>query len=114
MNQGIKLFVYPVTDLARAKALYSQLLGVEPYVEAAYYVGYKLGDQELGLDPNGHKNGMTGPIGYWQVSDIQESLKSLLAAGAQAQQAIKNVGGGRLIASVKDADNNVIWLLQNP
>jgi predicted enzyme related to lactoylglutathione lyase len=114
MNQGIKLTVYPVKDVARAKTLYSALLGVEPYFEATYYVGYKLGDQELGLDPNGHKNGMTGPIVYWLVSDIQASLQNLLATGAQALQAIKDVGGGKLIASVKDADDNVIWLMQNP
>jgi predicted enzyme related to lactoylglutathione lyase len=114
MNQGIKLFVYPVKDLAQAKKLFSKLLGVEPYVEGAYYVGYKLGDQEIGLDPNGHKNGISGPLGYFQVSDIQSSLQALLAAGAQIQQAVRDVGGGRLIASVIDADNNIISLMQNP
>jgi hypothetical protein len=30
MNQGIKLFVYPVKDLAQAAAFYRELLGVEP------------------------------------------------------------------------------------
>jgi len=38
MAQGFSLLVYPVTDLARAKQLYSQLLGVEPYADAAYYI----------------------------------------------------------------------------
>jgi predicted enzyme related to lactoylglutathione lyase len=114
MNQGIKLFVYPVKDLAQAKKLFSKLLGVAPYVEGAYYVGYKLVDQEIGLDPNGHKNGISGPLGYFQVSDIQSSLQALLAAGAQIQQAVRDVGGGRLIASVIDADNNIISLMQNP
>ena len=112
MIQGIRLFIYPVKDLAQAKTLYSKLLGIEPYVAGAYYVGFKVGDQEIGLDPNGHKQGMTGPIDYWQVNDIKKSLQSFLAAGAQVQQEVKDVGGGRLIASVKDADGNIIGLIQ--
>ncbi len=114
MNQGIQLFVYPVKDIAKAKALYRTLLGVEPYADAPYYVGFRVGDQEIGLDPNGHKAGLTGPIGYRQVSDIRKSLKSLLDAGAQTVQDVKDVGGGMLIAWVKDADNNITGLRQSP
>lgn len=114
MNQGIKLFIYPVKDLAQAKTLYTELLGSEPYMDEAYYVGFRVGDQEIGLDPNGHKQGMRGPVGYWQVTDIKKSLQSLLEAGAQAQQAVTDVGGGKLIASVKDADGNTIALMQLP
>jgi hypothetical protein len=33
LNQAIKQFNYPVEDLVRAKALYSPLLGVEPYAD---------------------------------------------------------------------------------
>jgi len=112
MGQGIRLFVFPVKDLARAKALYSRLLGTEPYADTPYYVGFRTGDQEIGFDPNGHKKGMTGPIGYWQVDDIKANLQTLLDAGAELQQAIKDVGGGKLMAWVKDADGNVIGLLQ--
>lgn len=114
MNQGIKLFVYPVKDIARAKKLYTKLLGVEPYVDGAYYVGFRVGDQEIGLDPNGHGKGMTGPLGYWDVGDIKSSLQSLLDAGAQAQQGVTDVGGGMLIATVKDADGNITGLRQSP
>lgn len=114
MNQGIRLLIYPVKDVARAKTLYSKLLGIEPYVDEAYYVGFRVGDQEIGLDPNGHNQGMTGPVGYWEVNDIKESLQSLLDAGAQIQQEVKDVGGGRLIAWVKDADYNIIGLMQSP
>jgi len=113
MNQGIKVFICPVKDIAQAKTLYSKLLGIEPYVDGAYYVGFKVGDQELGLDPNGHNKGMTGPVGYWQVNDIKKSLQSLLDAGAQMQEEVKDVGGGKLIASVKDADSNIIGLIQS-
>jgi len=114
MNQGIRTVIYPVKDIAQAKKLYSKLLGVEPYTDEAYYVGFKVGDQEIGLDPNGHNQGMTGPVGYFHVSDIQKSLQSLVDAGAQTQQGVKDLGGGKLIASVKDADENIIGLLQFP
>jgi hypothetical protein len=52
MNQGVKTVIYPVNDLARAKAFYRILLGVEPYADQPYYVGFRIGDQEIGLDPN--------------------------------------------------------------
>ena len=114
MNQGIRLIVYPVKDIARAKMLYSKLLGIEPYADGAYYVGFRVGDQEIGLDPNGHNEGMTGPVGYWYVNDINKSLRLLLDAGAQMQQEVKDVGGGKLIASVRDADSNIVGLVQLP
>jgi predicted enzyme related to lactoylglutathione lyase len=113
MNQGIRTIIFPVRDIPRAKALYSKLLGVEPYTDQPYYVGFRVGDQEIGLDPNGHKQGMTGPVCYCHVDDIKQSLQSLLDVGAQTLQEVKDVGGGRLIASVKDTDGNVIGLLQS-
>jgi predicted enzyme related to lactoylglutathione lyase len=114
MNEGIQIFVYPVKDIAQSKALFSTLLGVEPYTDAPYYVGFRVGDQEIGLDPHGHSKGMTGPVGYWQVDDITKSFQSLLDAGAQVQQDVQDVGGGMLIAIAKDADGNAIGLRQLP
>ncbi len=114
MNKGIKVFIYPVKDIAQSKTLYRTFLGIEPYVDEAYYVGFKVGDQEIGLDPNGHNQGMTGPVGYLQVNDIKKSLQLLQNAGAAVQQEVKDVGEGKLIASVKDADGNIIGLIQLP
>jgi predicted enzyme related to lactoylglutathione lyase len=114
MNQGFRLLLYPVNDIARAKRLYGKLLGIEPYTDEAYYVGFRVGDLEIGLDPNGHKKGMTGPVGYWQVDDIKKSLQLLLDAGAQTQQEVQDVGGGKLIALVRDGDGNITGLIQSP
>lgn len=113
MNHGIKTVIYPVKDIARAKALYRTLTEVEPNMDQPYYVGFRVGDQDIGLDPNGHAQGMTGPTAYWHVDDIKKSLKLLLDAGAQKLQDVKDVGGGRLIASVREADGNVIGLVQS-
>ncbi|MGH7663296.1 MAG: VOC family protein [Gemmatimonadaceae bacterium] len=114
MTSGIRTFIYPVKDLARAKTLYGRLLGVEPSMDESYYVGFSVGRQEVGLDPHGHSQGMTGPVGYWHVDDIRKTLKQLLDSGAEVQQAVKDVGGGKLIASVRDADGNSIGLVQSP
>jgi predicted enzyme related to lactoylglutathione lyase len=73
-------------------------------------VGYRIGDQEVGLDPNGHSAGQTGPLAYREVADIHQALKALLDAGGQTQQDVHDVGGGLLIATVKDADGNLIGL----
>jgi predicted enzyme related to lactoylglutathione lyase len=114
MNAGIKTVIYPVKDLAGAKALYGTVLGVEPDMDEAYYVGFTVGEQHIGLDPNGHSNGMTGPIAYHHVDDVNQSLKALLSAGAVEHQAVQDVGGGKLVASVRDPDGNVIGLIQAP
>lgn len=112
--QNIRTVIYPVKDSARAKAIFGALLDTLPYMDEAYYVGFRVGDQDIGLDPNGHNKGMTGPEGYWHVSDIKKSLQTLLEAGAQVRQEVKDVGGGKLIASVKDVDDNIIGLIQMP
>ncbi len=109
MNQGIQTIIYPVTDLAQSKALFTALLGKEPYADSPYYVGYKVGKQDIGLDPNGHKHGVTA---YHHIEDIQQTLQALLGAGATLVQDAQDVGGGKITAVVKDANGNIIGLVQ--
>jgi predicted enzyme related to lactoylglutathione lyase len=106
--------IYPVRDGAKAKQLYAAWLGVEPYVDSAYYVGFRVGDHEVGLDPHGFDQGLTGPVGYIDVSDIEEALSRLEAAGATRRDDPHDVGGGMLIATVTDPDGHVIGLRQQP
>ena len=112
MASGVKIFIFPVNDLDRAKSLFGVLLGAEPAVDSPYYVQFEVGDQRLGLDPNGHTRGFPGSVGYWEVEDINAKVQELLASGAEEHEAVKDVGNGALIASVKDADGNVIGLIQ--
>jgi predicted enzyme related to lactoylglutathione lyase len=114
MNNGITTIIYPVKDVEQAKKLFNALLGTAPIMDEAYYVGYQVNGQDIGLDPHGHKQGMTGPLAFYNVSDIKQSLQALLDNGAQVQQDVKDVGGGKLVASVKDADGNPIGLIQTP
>ncbi|WP_214319746.1 VOC family protein [Nonomuraea sediminis] len=114
MSKGIKTIIYPVSDFDKAKTLFSALAGRAPDYDQPYYAGWNIEGQDLGLDPNGHKQGMTGPVGYWEVDDIKASLQALLEAGAETVQEVRDVGGGKLIATVKDADGNVVGLSQTP
>ncbi|WP_367325190.1 VOC family protein [Streptomyces sp. HUAS ZL42] len=113
MTAGLRTIIYPVKDLARAKAVFSTLLDAEPYADESYYVGFKDSGQDVGLDPNGHAKGMTGPVPYWHVEDIRARLQALLDAGAELLQDVQDVGGGRLIALVKDLDGNLIGVIQD-
>ena len=45
------MFVFSSQNLAQAKTPYGTLLGIEPYVDGAYYVDFRVGDQQIGLDP---------------------------------------------------------------
>jgi len=110
MSEGIKTVIYPASDLARAKAAFSVVLGAAPDMDEPYYVQFNVGDQAIGLDPNGHKS---GAVVYYQVTDIKSTLQALGETGAQVNQDVTDVGGGRLIASVKDADGNLIGILQD-
>lgn len=104
------VIVFPVVDLEAAKTLYAAVLGTEPYVDAPYYVGFKAGDVEIGLDPNGRRQGTTAPIVYWTTDDIAGRIDALVSAGATVKRPPFDVGGGMLVAVLADADGNLLGL----
>ena len=112
-TQGIKTVLHPVSDLAAAKAVYSALLGIEPQTDGDYYVGFEAEGQHIGLVPGGGPQGMTTPVAYWHVPDIEAKLAEVTAAGATVKNAVRDVGGGRLVATVTDPDGNELGLLQD-
>ncbi len=114
MASRISTVIVPVKDLTTAKTVYGALLGAEPIMDQPFYVGYRVGDFDFGLDPNGHGKGMAGPVGYWEVEDINQRVRQLTDAGATVQQDVTDVGGGKLIATLADADGNVFGLTQSP
>jgi predicted enzyme related to lactoylglutathione lyase len=113
-TQGIKTVLHPVSDLAAAKPVYEALLGVPPQADSDYYVGFEAEGQQIGLVPGGGPQGMTSPVAYWHVPDIEAKLAEVTAAGASVKDPVRDVGGGRLVASVSDPDGNVLGLLQDP
>ena len=106
----IQTILFPVADVEKAKGVYTALLGVAPTVESPYYVGYDTDGQHIGLVPNGSTN---GPACYRHVDDLKAGLDALVEAGATLAQEPKEVGNGRTVASVLDADGNEIGLIQD-
>jgi predicted enzyme related to lactoylglutathione lyase len=114
MTTGMKTVVYPVADIAAAREFYTALLGVAPHTDSPYYVGFAVDGQEIGLDPNGHRKGLAGPVGYWHVDAVPAAVERLVAAGGRLQGDVTDVGGGTLMATVADADGNVLGLIEKP
>ena len=112
-TQGVQTILHPVTDLEKAKAVYSALLGMQPTSDSAYYVGYEAAGQQIGLVPNAGAQGLTSPTAYWHVADIEAKLADVTAAGGTVKDAPRNVGGSRLVATFTDIDGNVLGLVQD-
>jgi len=113
---GLRTVIYHVSDLDRAKAWYSSVLGVEPYFDQPFYVGFNVAGYELGLDPD-PASGSPGPGGtlvYWGVADADATYARLLALGARAHRGVQDVGGGIRVATVEDPFGNLFGIIENP
>jgi predicted enzyme related to lactoylglutathione lyase len=112
-TQGAKTVLHPVSDLETAKAVYTALLGLPPQTDGPYYVGYEAEGQQIGLVPGGGPQGMTTPVAYWHVPNIEAKLAEVTAAGATVKEPPRDVGEGRLVATFTDLDDNVLGLIQD-
>lgn len=116
MFQGLRTVVYHVNDLDRAKAWYSLALGIEPYFDQPFYVGFNVGGYELGLDPDmtGITIGAGGVGAYWGVSDCEAAFNRLVELGGSPLNPVQEVGEGIRVASATDPFGNVIGIIENP
>ena len=88
----------------------------DPDASLAFYrdtLGFEAAGQHVGLVPGGGSRGMTSPVAYWHVPDLETKLAEVTAAGATVKEPAHDVGGGRLVATVTDPDGNVLGLLQD-
>jgi predicted enzyme related to lactoylglutathione lyase len=113
---GLRTVLYHAPDLAKAKAWYAGALGIQPYFDQPFYVGFNVGGFELGLHPgtSGPAKKDHGVVAYWGVSNADESFGSLLKLGAKELMAVQDVGEGIRVASVIDPFGNVFGLIENP
>ncbi len=118
MFLGLRTVVYHVGDVERAKVWWTEFLGLEPYFDQPFYVGFNVGGYELGLHPaeteNGERIAPGASITYWGVEDIQAAYQRIIGLGAVEHQVIQDVGGGILVAAVTDPFGNVVGLIHNP
>ena len=112
---GLRTSIYRVTDIEKAKVWYTQVLGIEPYFDQPFYVGFEVAGYELGLQPDKVTGKKADNIHvYWGVTDIHESYERLLTLGAKSDSAPTNVGDELWVATVKDPWGNVFGIIQNP
>lgn len=110
---GLRTVTYHTPDLAKGKAWYAQVFGVQPYFDMPFYVGFNIGGYELGLVPDG-ESGTGGHTAYWGVADIQAAWENLLANGATVKEEPNDVGEGIKVGSVFDPFGNVLAIIENP
>ena len=114
--QGLRTVIYAAPDLEKVKAWYSSILGIAPYFDQPFYVGFNVGGYELGLDPDSSSTpgNAGGAIVYWGVADASAALERLLSLGAIARSSVQEVGEGIKVATVLDPFGNVFGMIENP
>ncbi len=113
MFLGLRTAIYPVGDLAAAKAWYEKATGVKPYFDEAFYVGFSVAGYELGLLPDGTP-GVDGTRALWGVADADAAYARLLELGASALEPVADVGEGIKVAAVRDPFGNRLGIIENP
>jgi predicted enzyme related to lactoylglutathione lyase len=116
MLQGLRTVTYGVSDLEKAKQWYTSALGIAPYFDEQFYVGFNVGGYELGLDPHANPINVAnaGVIAYWGVENIEEEYQQLLSIGAKEHTTIQDVGENIKVATVLDPFGNIFGLIYNP
>ncbi|MEX0144884.1 VOC family protein [Massilia sp. LMS1-1-1.1] len=113
MIKGLRTVTYPVPDLDKAKAWYSQVFGTAPYFDQPFYVGFNIGGFELGLLPDGQP-GTQGSVTYWGVDGIEQEVERIVALGGSLHHPITDVGDGIRTMELLDPFGNQIGLIDNP
>ena len=113
MYLGLRSVIYPTSDLTASRDWFAGVLGVQPYFDQPFYVGFNVGGFELGIDPDADAS--KGPISYWGVENADESLSDLLAAGATDSSGVNEVGDSIRMATVQlPAGGGLFGIIENP
>jgi predicted enzyme related to lactoylglutathione lyase len=111
MLLGLRTAIYRTPDIAAGKLWYTKALGITPYFDQPFYVGFNVGGYELGLMPDASQ----ATVGvYWGVKDITSAHARLLELGATPRAEITDVGDGIRVADVLDPFGNVLGIIENP
>lgn len=112
---GLSTAAYIVPDLEAAKAWYSKAFGIDPYFDEPFYVGFNINGFELGLQPEEcERVAGNSPVAYWAVPDAAAAFDHFVACGAAEVESPNEVGGGVVVATVKDPWDNLIGIIFNP
>jgi len=114
----------PASDLARAKAFYSEKLGLEPTREVEFGGGYfySTGSSEFLLYPSGFAGTNQATAASWRVNDIDGVVSGLKAGGVVFEEydfeefktvdSIAKTPDGSRGAWFKDSEGNILSVFQ--
>jgi hypothetical protein len=88
------------------------VLGMEPYFDQPFFVGFNPGGYELGLDPNADPS--LGPRSYWGVGSIAAAEAHLMAMGAVVVDPVQDVGEGIKLGTFRSPAGDLVGLIENP
>jgi hypothetical protein len=104
--------IYPAPELAAATQWWSELLGVRPYFEEPFYVGFEVAGYELGLLPTADP--ADGAVALWGVDDVDAAIAKAIELGAVEHGAATDVGDGIVTGSVRTPGSVILGFIYNP
>jgi len=113
MFLGIRSVIYPAPDIVAARDWFVGVLGVQPYFDEPFYVGFSVGGFELGLEAGASVE--DGPISYWGVDNVDDAVAGLISAGATARGDALDLGDGLRLATVTlPGGGGIFGVIENP
>jgi predicted enzyme related to lactoylglutathione lyase len=109
--EGLRTVIYPAPDIQTAKKWWADLLGIEPYFDQPFYVGFKVGEYELALMQS--LNPLEGALVYWSVNDVAHAVEVAIAAGSTEHTPVADVGDGIVAATVRTPSGTILGLISN-
>jgi hypothetical protein len=92
--------------------LVERVLGVRPYFEQPFYVGFEFGGYELGLLPTADP--ADGAVTLWGVDDLGAAMARAIELGAVEHGPATDVGDGIVTGSVRFPSGAILGLIYNP
>lgn len=113
---GLRTTIYKVENINAAKEWYAKVFEVQPYFDEPFYVGFNIAGFELGLQPEEKPttSKTENVITYWGVNDVDTEFNKFISLGATEFEKPTEVGGGIIVATIKDPWGNCIGLIHNP
>ena len=113
----------PVTDLARARKFYENIIGFTPTQEINGGIIYKCGrNTEVFMYVSGGAGTSNASQAFWQVEDIKTEMAELRSRGLVFEEydfpgmTMDNgiaTGGGAMAAWFKDSEGNIMAIIQS-
>lgn len=124
MLQNSPMYAYvPVSDIARARKFYEQVLGFKPKKEVAGGIVYEFAERTACfMYPSANAGTSKASQAFWQVADVEREVAELKARGVKFEEyhapgmTTRNgimTAGGAKTAWFKDSEGNIMAVVQS-